>query len=103
MINIPKNVGKIDRIIRAVVGVIFIAIGWGLLNNGWLGIVFNVLGAIALLTALTGKCYLYKLLKISTLTLGMKPPAQPSYVPPQNPEPPEQTPPPPSPSQTQEQ
>ena len=101
MINIPQNVGKTDRIIRTVVGVIFIAIGWGLLNNGWLGILFNIIAAILLLNALTGKCLVYKLLNFSTLALGMKPPAQPSYAPQQNPEPPEQTPPPPSPSQTQ--
>ena len=65
--NIPQNVGKIDRIIRAIVGIIFIAVGWGIFKNGWLGILFNVLGAILLLNALTGKCLVYKLLKISTL------------------------------------
>lgn len=79
---IPNNVGKIDKIIRVVVGIIFIAIGWGIFRNNWLGLIFNVLGGIALLEAVMGKCYIYKLLNFST----NKPPASP-FSSPSNPPP----------------
>ena len=55
-----KNEGKADRTIRAVLGVVFIYLGitlhWG----------FYIIAAIALITAITGFCGLYHLLKIST-------------------------------------
>lgn len=54
------NEGKIDRIIRVVLGVVIIA--WGVMNNNWLG----AIGLIPLGTALIGFCPLYAILKINT-------------------------------------
>ncbi|WP_419769012.1 MAG: DUF2892 domain-containing protein [Candidatus Marinarcus sp.] len=55
-----KNVGKIDKIIRIVIGVAIIA--YGLIAQSWLG----VIGLIPLGTALIGWCPLYCPLKINT-------------------------------------
>jgi len=62
-----RNLGKLDRIIRIIVGVALIAaaatgqIGWW----GWLGIV-------PLATALMGSCVLYSLLGINTCRIDKK-------------------------------
>ncbi|WP_428024915.1 YgaP family membrane protein [Arcobacter sp.] len=55
-----KNIGKVDKVIRIVVGVAIIA--FGLVNNSWLGLI----GLIPLGTALIGWCPLYCPLKINT-------------------------------------
>jgi hypothetical protein len=54
------NIGKVDRIIRVVIGVLIIA--WGLMNNNWLG----AIGLIPLGTALVGWCPLYAIFGINT-------------------------------------
>jgi uncharacterized membrane protein len=60
-----KNLGQTDRTIRAIVGVIslFLAI---FVFNGGLAILFYVVAAIALITAILGVCMLYKPFHIST-------------------------------------
>ena len=55
------NVGKIDRIIRGVVGVT--AIGFGVMNEN---IIADVVGTVLLFTALIGWCPPYALLGINT-------------------------------------
>lgn len=55
-----KNVGKNDKIIRYVLGVVII--GAGILFNSWWGI----LGVIPIFTAAMGWCPLYKILGTST-------------------------------------
>lgn len=55
-----KNIGKTDKIIRIVVGLVIIV--FGVLNNSWLG----VIGLIPLGTALIGWCPLYCPLNINT-------------------------------------
>jgi len=55
-----SNVGKGDRIFRAVLGVLIIVAG--LYYGSWLGLI----GIIPLLTAVVGWCPLYSLLGIST-------------------------------------
>lgn len=60
------NESNIDRIIRAVAGVILLYLGFGVLSGG-LGIVADVVGAVLLLTGAVGFCPLYALLKLSTL------------------------------------
>ena len=63
------NEGTVDRIIRAVLGVVMLWAGlWPLngLQAAVLGIVVAVLGLILLVTALTGYCALYRLFGIST-------------------------------------
>jgi hypothetical protein len=60
------NESGIDRIFRAVVGVVLIALAWGSVVTGALGIVFWVGGAVLLLTGIVGFCPLYALLRIRT-------------------------------------
>jgi hypothetical protein len=57
-----RNVGGFDRVIRVVVGVGIIAAG--VYYNSWWG----ALGAIPLLTAITGRCMAYVPFGVSTCT-----------------------------------
>ena len=61
------NMARWDRIARAVVAVVFFALYLTGTVSGALGIVFGVVGAIFLLTAIVGFCPLYALVKFSTL------------------------------------
>ncbi len=54
------NIGKVDKIIRLVLGAVIIALG--VVNNSWLG----AIGLIPLGTALIGWCPLYSILGINT-------------------------------------
>jgi len=56
-----QNVGKIDRIIRAVIGVVLLglALYWGCWFTGIVGLAF-------IFSAVVGWCGLYKVLGIST-------------------------------------
>lgn len=56
-----KNIGKVDKIIRIVVGLAIIV--FGVVSGSWLGII----GLIPLGTALIGWCPLYCPLKINTV------------------------------------
>jgi len=60
------NESMLDRIIRVVVGIGFLALYFTGFVSGGLGIVFIVLGVIALLTGVIGFCPLYTLFKINT-------------------------------------
>jgi hypothetical protein len=60
------NESNLDRIIRAVVGIVLLALYFAGNVTGALGIVFIVVGAVLLLTAATGFCPLYALLKLKT-------------------------------------
>ncbi|NOX38799.1 MAG: DUF2892 domain-containing protein [Calditrichaeota bacterium] len=55
-----RNVGKTDRVIRIVLGLVIIVLGY--LNNSWWG----AIGLIPLLTAFVGFCPLYVPFKINT-------------------------------------
>ncbi len=55
-----RNVGKTDRVIRIVLGLVIIILGY--LNNSWWG----AIGLIPLLTAFVGFCPLYVPFKINT-------------------------------------
>lgn len=54
------NIGKVDKTIRLVLGIVII--GWGVMNNNWLG----AIGLIPLGTALMGWCPLYSILGVNT-------------------------------------
>jgi len=54
------NIGKTDRIVRAVIGLIVIAVGYYL--SSWWG----VIGLLPIFTSATGWCGLYTVLGIST-------------------------------------
>lgn len=62
-----NNVGKIDQIIRIVVGIILIGNVFYALQHpvGWLGVILIVTGII-------GKCPLYSLLGINTKSMSEK-------------------------------
>ncbi len=59
-----KNESNNDRIVRAIIGVILIVIGY--LTSGSLSILSYIVGIITLFTSITGFCLLYKLIGIST-------------------------------------
>jgi hypothetical protein len=60
------NESNMDRIIRALVGIVLLALYFTGTVTGGLGIAFIVVGAIALLTGVVGFCPLYRLLGIKT-------------------------------------
>jgi len=59
------NESNIDRVIRAVVGVVLLYLGLAVLS-GTLAIVMDVLGVVLLATGAVGFCPLYAMLKLST-------------------------------------
>jgi len=61
------NESNVDRIIRAVAGVVLLFLGFGGVLSGGLAVVADVFGAILLLTGAVGFCPIYALLKLSTL------------------------------------
>ncbi len=68
-----KNVGTADRIVRAVVGIMALAIAFarlGALDANAFGIVAAVASTVMLLTALFGMCPLYIPLKLSTCKIA---------------------------------
>ncbi|MDR3577612.1 MAG: DUF2892 domain-containing protein [Anaerolineaceae bacterium] len=60
------NESGVDRIIRAVVGIVLLALGWTGAVSGVLGIILMVVGAILLVTGVVGFCPLYRLFNIRT-------------------------------------
>ena len=64
---LKNNVGKIDRIIRVVVGIILVGNVFYALQHpiGWLGVILIVTGIV-------GKCPLYSIIAINTRPLSEK-------------------------------
>jgi hypothetical protein len=60
------NESTVDRVIRVILGLVFLALYLLGIVGGTLGIVLVVLGAILLITGIIGFCPLYALLKIKT-------------------------------------
>ena len=62
-----NNVGKIDRVIRVVVGIILVGNVFYALQHpiGWLGVILIVTGIV-------GKCPLYSIIGINTKPLSEK-------------------------------
>jgi hypothetical protein len=61
------NESNVDRIIRAVAGVVLLYLGFGGALSGMLAIVSDVIGLVLLVTGAIGFCPLYAVLKFSTL------------------------------------
>ncbi len=56
-----------DRIVRVIVGIVLLYLGWfGVVTGEW-GIALKIIGFFPLLTGIVGWCPLYALLKITTL------------------------------------
>ena len=64
--NIKKNVGNVDRIVRLVLAVILAALYFTSVVSGTLGIVFLVLAVVFALTAAVSICPIYLLVGLST-------------------------------------
>jgi len=60
------NEANWDRILRVVVGVLFLYFGLGHIVAGGMGVLLDVVGALLVVTGLAGFCPLYALLKLST-------------------------------------
>lgn len=61
-----KNMSALDRILRAIVGLVFLVLGWTGMVSGGLGIFLKWFGFVPLITGLAGFCPLYTLLKFRT-------------------------------------
>ena len=61
-----QNESETDRVVRAVLGVILILVGYSVSEGLWQIILF-VFGGVLVVTALTGFCLIYKLLGVSTV------------------------------------
>ncbi|AEE14442.1 hypothetical protein Thena_0809 [Thermodesulfobium narugense DSM 14796] len=60
-----QNEGTVDRIIRFILGLVLIYLGFSMQFNT-VGIILTIIGIVLLFTAVTGYCALYSILKIST-------------------------------------
>ena len=60
------NENKLDRIVRLIIGIFALIIGYFMPSGIWQNIVY-IIGAIGLFTAFTGFCLLYNIFGISTL------------------------------------
>jgi hypothetical protein len=61
-----KNEGPLDRWIRVVLGAVLTGVGFGVVGGGG-GIALGVIGVIVLLTGITGRCLIYRLINFNTL------------------------------------
>jgi hypothetical protein len=59
------NMSSIDRVLRVLVGIAMVVVGFAVLD-GTAGIVVGIVGIIPLLTGLTGWCPLYTVFKTGT-------------------------------------
>lgn len=60
------NEASWDRIVRVVLGIILLYLGWaGVVTGGW-GAFLKIIGFVPLLTGLIGFCPAYTLFKFST-------------------------------------
>lgn len=60
------NEANWDRVVRVVLGIILLYVGFGGVVTGALGTVLGVVGVLALVTGVVGFCPMYALLKIKT-------------------------------------
>jgi len=60
------NESGTDRVIRIIVGIILIIVGWLALGNNALGVILDIIGIILIITGITGFCLLYTLFGMST-------------------------------------
>jgi membrane-bound ClpP family serine protease len=60
------NESGTDRVVRFILGIIFLILGWAVLHNNTLGVILDIIGIILIITAITGFCLLYSLLGINT-------------------------------------
>lgn len=61
-----KNESTVDRILRVILGIVLLVLGFGGFTSGGLALAFKILGFIPLITGVVGFCPIYALLKIRT-------------------------------------
>jgi hypothetical protein len=61
-----RNVASWDRIVRILLGILLLYLGWGGIVSGGAGTALKILGFVPLITGLVGYCPLYSLLRIRT-------------------------------------
>lgn len=71
MFKINQNLGTFDRVIRLIIGLSFIYIGFTLLI-GLIQFMFIILGLALLVNTITGFCGIYYLLGITTCRISKK-------------------------------
>lgn len=64
--KVKTNESGADRLIRIILGILLFIIGWVILKNRLLGIIFDIIGVILFITGITGFCGLYKVFGCST-------------------------------------
>ena len=62
---LKKNVGTTDRTIRAIVGIVLLALAFTSLSGAWMWVA-GIIGVVMLATAALGTCPPYALLGINT-------------------------------------
>lgn len=60
------NKSGMDRVIRIILGLVILALGWGGVVTGGFGVFLKVIGFVPLLTGIVGVCPIYLLLKFRT-------------------------------------
>jgi len=60
------NEASWDRIIRVILGIVLLYLGWAGVVSGGLGVFFKYFGFIPLITGLVGWCPLYAVFKFRT-------------------------------------
>ena len=60
------NESNWDRILRIVIGIVMLTLGWGGFVGGGFGTALKILGFLPLITGLVGFCALYSLFHIRT-------------------------------------
>jgi hypothetical protein len=61
-----KNEGKLDRIIRFILGIFCFYLGYVVFSFGILGVLFYFFGFLLVITSLTGYCGIYSIFGINT-------------------------------------
>lgn len=59
------NVGKTDRVIRVIVAIVLLWLGYSLVNAVLKWILY-IIAVYLVITVIIGKCYLYSLMKVNT-------------------------------------
>lgn len=66
MLGLEKNEGDMDRAARVVIGVVLVALAYLKFVSAPIDLVLYVVGAVLVLTGITGFCAIYKLFGINT-------------------------------------
>ena len=59
------NEGTLDRVLRVILGIVLLVVGFGAMD-GTAGVIVGLVGLIPLVTGLVGFCPIYRLLGICT-------------------------------------